>query len=137
MQQVEPQVQGWTSRGNNLNVCLPPALGENCISHIPPVPTDLRLAAACGISRLPVSPENATRGAWSRGVLQLGRAGECLMPEGTKLSPRKLLPLLVIVSVLFFHGYHSPAECHCCTQILAIDNTETDLICKPKSSLSV
>lgn len=102
MQQVEPRVQDWTSRGNNLNLCLPPALEENCISHIPLVPTDLQLAAACGISRLPVSPENITRGAWSHGVLQVGRAGERFTPEGTRLSPRKLLPLLVIASVLFF-----------------------------------
>lgn len=64
------------------------------------------------------------------------------MPEGTKLNLRKLFPLMVIVSSFvggwwLFFFLLSLTECCCGTPILAIDNTETDSICKRKNLLSV
>jgi len=132
VQEVEPRVQDMTSRGSNLNVRLPQPVEENCMSPVSLVPSDLHLAA-CALSHLLVSPEKL-------GLMEycnFRRAGRRLMPEGTNLNLRKLLPLLVAVSILFFHGYHSPAECYCCTQILAIEGLFPYCLGKPNNLLSV
>lgn len=131
MQEIEPWAPGQTNRDSNLEVCLPPPLGETT-SHIL---SSCHLTCSWLLSVVSLTcwfPQKTSQkdlvGYYKKGLVgycTLGGQKNKLHARGHKAETEEVLtPSKSLFLFYFFHSYHSPADCRFCIQILITDNME-------------